>query len=317
MCRVARPLRIEYPGAFYHIAARGNEKKAIFNSNGDRLKFIHYLELANERYGAIVHSYCLMDNHYHLLIETPQGNLAQIIHYINGSYSAYFNTKHDRVGHLFQGRYKAILVQKDAYAQELSRYIHLNPVRGGLAALPSDYRWSSYHFYIGLVEKPHWLQTDFILAYFGEKKALAQTNYQKFVKDGLKTTVNNPLGETFASTFLGSPEFIKDIRKKIAMDINDIDLPALKQVVSNPSLKDIEHAVERVISKDHPLYSKFCIHVSHQYSGLSLNEIGTYFGKKGCTISQASRRFKLEVLDSEELMEMLDAILVEFKRGVT
>lgn len=138
---MGRPLRIEYPGAFYHVTSRGNEKKEVFKSQKDREKFLSYLESATERYGAAIHVYCLMSNHYHLLVETPEGNLSQIMRHINGAYTNYFNTKRQRAGHLFQGRYKAILVEKDAYSLELSRYIHLNPVRAGMVQLPEDYRW--------------------------------------------------------------------------------------------------------------------------------------------------------------------------------
>ncbi len=311
---MARPLRIQYPGAFYHVTARGNEKKAIFKSNSDRLQFIQYLELSYERYDAIIHAYCLLDNHYHLLLETPQGNLSQIIQYINGSYSSYFNTRHKRAGHLFQGRFKAILVQKDVYAQELSRYIDLNPVRAGLVTLPFDYRWSSCHFYVGRNDKPDWLQTDFILGCYGNKEKLAQTNYYNFVQDGLQTNINNPLKETLASTILGTPEFIDNILKNIdEQDINDTDLPAVRQIVAKPSLNKIKHTVESVIGKSHPLYSKFSIHISHQHSGLSLNEIGTYFGKNGSTICQSSRRFKQEIVKSQKLKKILDDILAELK----
>ena len=136
---MARPLRITYPGAFYHVTSRGNERKAVFKSKRDREKFLEYLESATQRYDARIHTYCMMDTHYHLLLETPSGNLPQIMRHINGAYTTYFNVKRHRSGHLFQGRYKAILVDIDAYAQELSRYIHLNPVRAKIVETPEDY----------------------------------------------------------------------------------------------------------------------------------------------------------------------------------
>jgi len=126
---MARPLRIAYPGAFYHVTSRGNEQKDVFKSQRDREKFLDYLATATERYGAVIHVYCLMSNHYHLLLETPAGNLSQIMRHINGAYTTYFNIKRKRSGHLFQGRFKAILVEADEYATELSRFIHLNPIR--------------------------------------------------------------------------------------------------------------------------------------------------------------------------------------------
>ena len=141
---MARPLRIAFAGAFYHVTSRGNERKAVFKSIGDRQKLLEYLETATVRYNAVIHAYCLMSNHYHLLLETPSGNLPQIMRHINGAYTTYFNVKRGRAGHLFQGRYKAIVVQMDPYAKELSRYIHLNPVRANLAETPDKYEWSSY-----------------------------------------------------------------------------------------------------------------------------------------------------------------------------
>jgi putative transposase len=151
---MARPLRITFPGAFYHITSRGNERKSVFKSKRDREKFLGYLESATQRYGAVIHAYCLMDNHYHLLLETPSGNLPQIMRHINGAYTTYFNVKRDRPGHLFQGRYKAILVESDQYAKELSRYIHLNPVRAKMSEMPEAYDWSSYNYYIGRKKAP-------------------------------------------------------------------------------------------------------------------------------------------------------------------
>jgi len=157
---MTRPLRIEYPGAFYHITSRGNERKDIFKSLRDMEKFLSYLESATKRYGAVIHAYCLMDTHYHLFIETPLGNLSKIIHHINGAYTNYYNKKRERTGHLFQGRYKAILVEADEYAKELSRYIHLNPVRAGMVDNPEEYIWSSYRYYISNEKTPEWLKRD-------------------------------------------------------------------------------------------------------------------------------------------------------------
>jgi len=141
---VARPLRIEYEGAVYHVTARGNEKRKVFFSRKDYGKFKEYLANAIEKFGFILHGYVLMTNHYHLIIETPEKNLSKIMHYINSSYTTYTNIKRKRHGHLFQGRFKAIVVDKDSYLLELSRYLHLNPVRANMAAKPEDYPYSSY-----------------------------------------------------------------------------------------------------------------------------------------------------------------------------
>lgn len=193
---MARPLRIEYTGAFYHVTSRGNEQKDVFKSQKDREKFLEYLTSATKRYGAIIHAYCLMSNHYHLLLETPEGNLAQIMRHINGAYTTYFNVKRKRAGHLFQGRYKEILVEADEYATELSRYIHLNPVRAGMAARPEEYQWSSYGSYIGPNKMTEWLKTEFILGYFSVNAADANNKYRQFVEDLLGSEYESPLRAT-------------------------------------------------------------------------------------------------------------------------
>lgn len=190
---MSRPLRIEYPGAFYHVTSRGNEQKDVFKSQKDREKFLDYLASATERYGAIVHAYCLMSNHYRLLLETPVGNLSQIMRHINGAYTTYFNIKRKRAGHLFQGRYKAILVEFDEYAMELTRYLHLNPVRAGMVARPEEYCWSCYQSYIGLRPSPDWLRLEAILAYFGHGAANVKQRYRNFVEDLLGTEYESPL----------------------------------------------------------------------------------------------------------------------------
>ena len=218
---MARPLRIEYPGAFYHVTSRGNEQKDVFKSQKDREKFLSYLESATERYGAVIHAYCMLSNHYHILLETPAGNLSQIMRHINGAYTIYFNIKRKRAGHLFQGRFKAILVEADEYATELSRYIHLNPVRAGIVARPEEYQWSSYRKYIGQGKTPEWLKTDFILDYFGNSD-VAEKKYQAFVEDLLGNEYESPLQGTVGSSILGSAGFVEEITA-VHVDTKDAD----------------------------------------------------------------------------------------------
>ena len=235
---MARPLRITFPGAFYHVTSRGNERKNIFKNDGDRERFLEYLESAFERYQASIHAYCLMDNHYHLLLETPSGNLPQIMRHINGAYTTYFNIKWKRVGHLFQGRYKAILVDIDEYAKALSRYIHLNPVRAELVQTPEQYDWSSYQFYIGRRKPPGWLFKNFILGYFGEKISTAQKVYRRFVNDLIDEEYDSPLKEVVSSTLLGSTDFIEHIKEEyLSKKKPDKELPALKELFERTSIR--------------------------------------------------------------------------------
>jgi len=310
---LARPLRIEFPNAFYHVTSRGNERKTVFRSTGDRERFLSYLESAYYRYGAIFHVYCLMGNHYHLLLETPRGNLSQILHHINGAYTTYFNIKHRRSGHLFQGRFKAILVERDSYSEELSRYVHLNPVRAGLVKNPSEYRWSSYRYYIGEEREPEWLTTALILGYIGGHRQSTYRKYRQFVQEGITTRLKNPLGNVIASTFLGGENFIQRIRKEY-LEVRKIDrrnIPSAKKVLKGPTPGEIEAAVAKVIGEDQSLYRKLCIHLSHQWSGWRLEEIGAHFGMKGGAVSQLSRRLK-KVMDGDKRMgKLLESIRSE------
>ncbi len=300
---MTRPLRITYPGAFYHITARGNEKKPVFKTKRDREKFLEYLGSASERYNAVIHIYCLMDNHYHLLLETPLGNLPQIMLHINGAYTNYFNVKRGRAGHLFQGRYRAILVEKDEYAKGLSRYIHLNPVRAGLTELPEEYEWSSYQAYIGKKEKSEWLHTDFIHGYFGRKKSSAEKQHQKFVNSLINAEYNTPLGEVVNSAILGSPEFISEIKEKyLSGKKADREIPALRKLADRISVADIYSEVDKVIGDDQVLARNIKIYLTKRFTGKKLKEIGKEFGIGESGVSQTCRRLSQRI-DSEEKLE--------------
>ena len=308
---MARPLRIEFAGAFYHVTSRGNERKPVFRSKGDRERFLSYLDSAYQRYGATIHVFCLMDNHYHLLLETPRGNLSQILHHINGAYTTYINMKRKRSGHLFQGRYRAILVEKDAYCQELSRYIHLNPVRAGVVGKASEYPWSSYRYYVGKENEPKWLNTELVLGYFEGSEWRKRGRYREFVEGAESTGMKSPLEEVVASTFLGSEDFITRVKEEFLgiMKVDMRNVPAVRKIYRGPTLKEIEEAVGQEIKADDSLYRKFCVFLSHQYSGLSLEEIGAYFGMKGSAVSQASRRFKAGIGEEGETEKTLCGIL--------
>lgn len=243
---MARPLRIIYPGAYYHVMSRGNEQKEIFKSQRDREKFLEYLASASHRYGAVIQTFCLMSNHYHLLLETPEGNLPQIMRHINGAYTTYFNIKRKRSGHLFQGWYKAILVEADSYAAELSRYIHLNPVRVGLAEKPEDYPWSSYRSYVGKSRPAEWLKTEFILSYFGQSKTKAGIRYRRFVEELQGRDYDSPLHKAIGAAVLGTSEFIERITENhLNKRRHEKDLPALRHLISRPTPEQILKAVEK------------------------------------------------------------------------
>ena len=184
---MARPLRLEFPGALYHITSRGDRREAIYENPNDMAMFIELLGEVCERYNWVIYAYCLMTNHYHLLVETPEANLSKGMRQLNGVYTKRFNVAHKRVGHVFQGRYKAIFVQAESYLLELCRYIVLNPVRAGMVSDVADWRWSSYEQTVDInrLNDFKWLSIDTVLSRFGETKKTAILRYMDFVRAGI------------------------------------------------------------------------------------------------------------------------------------
>ncbi|MDD2338216.1 MAG: transposase [Geobacteraceae bacterium] len=303
---MARPLRIEFPGCFYHVTSRGNERKDIFKNRKDREKFLSYLQSSVERYGAKIHVYCLMTNHYHVLMETPQGNLSQIMRHINGAYTTYFNIKRKRTGHLFQGRYKAIVVEADAYALELSRYMHLNPVRVGMVSKLQDYEWSSYRSYAGLAPPPDWLTQDLILKYFSAQDQKGK--YLDFVETLIGETYETPLKAVVASSLLGSPGFVEEISEIQVRHIRaDRTAPAVKQLAGQLSIEKVVDTVKRAVGEEGMLWRKISIHLCHRYGGMKLKEIGEKFGVGDAAVSVTSKRLLLQAAKDRKTKEALEA----------
>jgi len=273
------------------------------------VKFLEYLGSATQRYNAVIHAYCLMDNHYHLLTETPSGNLPQIMRHINGAYTTYYNVKRARSGHLFQGRYKAILVDIDEYAKELSRYIHLNPVRAKMVETPESHDWSSYKFYIGKEKPVEWLCRDLILGYFGKRVSAAQKAYQEFVNALVNRKYDSPFDEVVSSTLLGSPDFIAFIKDKFLSGKKlDLELPALKELVPKTSIQDIFDEVESVFKSEKALARNVKMYLCQKYTGERLRAIGIHFDIEASGVSQACRRVAKKMETDKKLKRKINKI---------
>ena len=212
--------------------------------------------------------------------------------HINGAYTTYFNVKRHRSGHLLQGRYKSILVEADAYALELSRYMHLNPVRAGMVARPEEYEWSSYLFYALEEEKPEWLFTDFILGYYDDRYSVAHHRYRGFVESLIGKEYRSPLSDALRSTILGTLDFVSGIKDRFQTDeIHDRDLPSLQEPPQRPGIAHVTKAVGSVLQEDVRLRRQMQIHLCHRYTNARLREIGAHFGIGESAVSQNSRRF--------------------------
>jgi putative transposase len=233
---MARPLRIEFEGAVYHITSRGNAKQAIFLDDADCEKFLERLGQVVERFGWVCHAYCLMKNHYHLLLETPAVNLSRGMQLLNGAYTQTFNRRHARVGHVLQGRFKAILVERESHLLELARYVVLNPVRAGVVKYPREYRWSSYRAMAGEEEPASFLNVEWILSQFDANPWRARTAYRRFVIEGLGVTVWE---DVKGGILLGTKEFVTRMGPALRETGPDFEIRRRERFADRPTLEAI------------------------------------------------------------------------------
>ena len=340
---MARPLRVDVPGGWYHVTARGNERKAVFRDDEDRRRFLERLEEFAERFEVVVHGYVLMDNHYHLLVETPRANLSAAMQWLGGSYTSAFNRRHRRAGHLFQGRFRAVLLDEASVA-EVSRYVHLNPVR--LRALGLDkteqqrsrrgvgpkpdaplvrerlqrlrqYRWSSYRAYVGTTRRPGWLTTQRVLQLLGTAHRNEPTAaYRQFVETPLREgLLESPWERLEAGILLGSVDFVRRWRDRVTGDARE--QPQLKRLQPRPTLTEVVRAVERI--KGEP-WERFrdrygdwgrdmVVYVARRHGGLRLRELAAATGGLDYgSVAMISKRFAKRLLADRLLRQQYERI---------
>jgi REP element-mobilizing transposase RayT len=234
---MARPLRIEYDGALYHITSRGNERKPIFKDGSDQVLFLRILSQVTERFNWLCHAYCFMDNHYDLVIETPDGNLSKGMRQLNGVYTQAYNRRHQRVGHLFQGRFKGILVQKDSHFLEVCRYVVLNPVRAKAVKHPREWAASSYRATAGLTAAAKCLTVDEIWSHFGQRRGMVQEKYRQYVKDGIGgATIWEDLQ---AQSLLGLEGFAEALKDHVTGKRTIREIPKAQRLIGRVSLTEL------------------------------------------------------------------------------
>jgi len=234
---MARPLRIEYKGALYHVMSRGNACQDIFLNDKDRIVFLENTKHCIKQHNLICHAYCLMDNHYHLLLETPEGNLSTAMRDINGNFTQSFNARHRRIGHVLQGRYKAFVIEKEVYLLKVVRYIVNNPVNAKIVTHPREWKWSSYKATAGLIKTPDWLETDYTLGLFSQKKKEAQKTYRQFVSEYIAK--NSPYNELKEGIILGSPQFVDWIWNHFSESEDMKEVITSDRMIGRPTLQDL------------------------------------------------------------------------------
>lgn len=277
---MSRPLRLEFPHALYHVTARGDRQEAIFEDDTDRHLFLEILGDAVADFNWLLHAYCLMTNHYHLLLETPDGNLSVGMRQLNGVYTQRSNRKHGRVGHVFQGRYKAILVDREPYLLAVARYVVLNPVRAGMVRRAQDWPWSSYGAMTGQTEPPRGLATDALLAMFGGTRAEAMQRYAAFVAEGVKAP---PLWDKLqGQVYLGDAGFVQRMLTKAAATPG-LQVPQAQRRAPPEPLAAI---AARHARRDD------AIAAAHATGHYSYTQLAEHFGVHFTTVGRVVRRHK-------------------------
>jgi REP element-mobilizing transposase RayT len=305
---MARPLRLEFPGAVYHITARGNAREPIFADDRDRQRFVELYakEIDQQRWRC--YAWCLMDNHYHLLFETPQPNLVAGMRRLNQVYTQSFNRRHGRVGHVFQGRYKSIVVEKQSHLLELCRYVVLNPVRAGMVPTAEDWPWSSYRRTVGMSATPPWLRADWLLRQLDANPETARAAYRRFVAKGMDA--DSPWQSLRGQIWLGGEDFRIRMSVLVArQDLNAIpkeqtrpDRPTPKEVVS--AVADaFEISPDAVPERSHQPAFKAAVYLLRRACNLSLREVARFGGVSPSRISRIQA--ELEKGEQGETIEKL------------
>jgi REP-associated tyrosine transposase len=296
---MARPLRLEYPGAVYHLMARGHERSAIFREDGDRQKFQSLLAaiVTEERWE--LHGYCLMGNHYHLLLETPEGLLSRGMKALNARYAQWFNWRHARRGHLLEGRFRSVLVQKQTHLLELLRYVVLNPVRAGLVERAGDWEWSSYRATAGKAGAPRWLAVDWTLSQFARRRSTGRASFRQFVAEAKGSA--KEIENQERSGYFGDKEFRRELQDMIdGREISDEIPLRYRQVKPARTTAEVQTLVAREWKVEVEMLTrrrggdekKAAVYLSKRATGLGGREIGALFGIKPAQVSHVVRQIE-------------------------
>jgi putative transposase len=321
---MARPLRIQFPGAWYHMMNRGASRQRIFLNENDRKDFLNLLGETSDMFTIQIHAYCLLDNHYHLLIHTPQGNISRSMRHLNGVYTQRFNRKHGTDGSIFRGRFKAILIDADSYLLEVTRYIHLNPVRANIVGTPEQYPWSSHNAYLEKPQSLSWLLRDEVLGRFGEKLNQSIKSYREFIQAGIPSDIEEFYTMKRRPIILGAERFKDWVRTKlISSGEEDYEIPEAKGLHSSISANHVidiimksykvgKETLERVHRGKWNEPRDVAIYLCRKECGLTLKEIATKLGITAyTTISMAYRRVERRITKDDSFRKRLNTITKE------
>jgi REP element-mobilizing transposase RayT len=331
---MSRPLRIQFPGAYYHVTCRGNDRKNIFLDQEDRKAFLEKLSLSLSIYQVSLLAYVLMSNHFHLLIVTPQGNLSEFMRHFNISYTSAFNRRHRRAGHLYQGRYKAFLIDKDNYLLEVSRYIHLNPIRvSSFSRKEAGEKWkellqypdSSFLEYFKVGKRRDDVDYKTILNYNGGDNKKGRGEYRKFVQAGILKETKNPLLLGKGTGIIGERDFIKWVKKKFSGDEDTKrEQPAVRELNKNYDPKDLIEEFCWIVKKNtkelcqrgkKTVERAMLMELLYRYSKLRQPEIGKLIGGIDySSVSQARSRLQIRMTKEPKIRKRFETICDQLSR---
>ena len=318
---MTRPIRVEYPGAVYHVTARGNERRRTFRDDEDRRLFLATLAEGVKQSGLRVHGYCLMPNHYHLLVETPRGNLSRAIGWLQTTYTIRFNHRHRRSGHLFQGRFKAQVVEADSYAMTLLRYVHLNPVRPREKTAPvpahcrralEEYRWSSHRAYLGREAAPEWLCTQW-LCFFGRTRKEGGHQYRRFVAEAFSRAVENPWEHLHFGLALGGEALVAHIREVIKAKPQQEELRWVAREESDEASKSARELAAREVEN-----RRLQVWLRVRLGGERRIDVARAYGyRDGSAVTQLLKRLDVAAQADRTLRARLSALRREHIRRLS
>ena len=322
---MSRPLRIKYPDAWYHVMNRGRRGENVFEGKKDYNAFIDLLKDLMEEYNVNIAAYCLMSNHYHLLIQTPEANISRSMRHLNGVYTQRYNRFHHCDGQLFRGRFKCILVDADSYLLELVRYIHRNPLEAGMVENLNKYTWSSHKGYLSSAKKWDWLHKNYILSLFSKNKAESIRRYKPFVSKETPKEVNQIFGKRHLPTVIGKKSFVDKIKEKFFVNKTHEEIPSSKSLAP-----DVDRIVDEVckfynVNTNDLLLSRrgyfneprnVAIYLMRHLRCDTLKDVGKFFGiNKNSTISSVDRRLKREMIKDKQIKKNVEALKFELSKG--
>ncbi len=313
---MARSLRIDFPDTFYHVLSRGNEKREIFREEADYKKFLELIGRVSQRFGIEIHAYVLMENHYHLLVKTKKANLSRSIQWLGVGYSVWFNRRHQRSGHLFQGRFKSFLIQDEKYFWAMCLYIHGNPLRAGIAQELQDYPWSSFHSYCGKDSSENWLTMDLGLAMCGGNRRRFVIEQRSALEKGTEV-----LNDLHHGLYLGTPAFAEECLQRANKEKHR-EKPQFRALLNGRDIRQVAIRVLKKIGDQNPIVTlngqrshsplrDVAIHIVYELGVYRNEDIGRIFGVGYTAISEAAKRGRRYLEAHTDLAEIAEKFSID------